>query len=152
MVQISLQPIEEQDIQDLLANLLPEDRVEILGMGVSPEWGIRNSVETSIESVAIRGDGELACLFGISDPLPLGAPRPWLLGTPYMRKHPFKILWLSRRIVRRWQEVFPYMTGHVDARHCAAVTWLRWLGARLTLEPTFGPFQRPYYKFEFGEL
>lgn len=151
MVQISLAQVTEQDIEELLLGLLPEDRAEILAMGFEPGWGVRNSVETSLECVAIRESGRLAALFGISEPVALADPRPWLLGTSVMREHPVLLLWVSRKIIRRWQAMFPYMTNYVDARHCLATTWLRWLGATLTPEPEYGPYKRPFYKFEFGE-
>ena len=151
MLQISLTPVSERDISDLLLDLLPEDRTEILAMGFNLEWGVRNSIETSLECVAIRGGDRLAAIFGVSQPIPLGDPQPWLLGTSLMRKHPLVLLRISRKIISRWQRMFPYMTNHVDARHCIAVTWLKWLGATLTLDPEFGPYKRPFYRFEFGE-
>lgn len=151
MVQISLAPVSEEDMEELLPALLPEDSAEILAMGFSPEWGIRNSVETSLECVAIRESGRLAALFGVSEPIALADPRPWLLATAVIREHPIEFLWLSRKIISRWRGMFPYMVNYVDARHCRATTWLRWLGAELTLEPEFGPYRRPFYKFEFGE-
>ncbi len=151
MVQVSLAPVSDQDISDLLLDLLPEDRAEILAMGFSVDWGVRNSVETSLECVAIRGDGKLAALVGISQPVPLGDIQPWLLVTPVMRQLPLWLLRLSKRIILRWKRMHPYLVNYVDARHCVAITWLSWLGAELTLEPEFGPFKRPFYKFEFGE-
>ena len=151
MLQISLAPVSEQDIQDLLLDLLPEDGQEILAMGLAPEWGVRNSVETSIECVAIRESGRLVALFGVSRTAALADPRPWLLGTSLLRRHPVTFLVLSRKIIRRWRSMFPYMTNYVDARHCRATKWLEWLGAKLTLQPEFGPFRRPFYLFEFGE-
>lgn len=152
-MRISLAPVEEQDILELLENLLPADRQEILAMGFDPEWAIRNSVLTSLECVAIRGDGRLACLTGICETLALDPKvHPWLLSTDMILEFPRKTLVYSKRILSRWQLTHPYMTNYVDARHDRAIRWLVWLGARLTFEEHFGPYRRPFYKFEFGEL
>lgn len=151
-MEISLAPIAERDIEELLAGLLLEDRQEILALGFEPEWAVRNSVATSVECWAIRGDGRLACLTGVCEPLALDSRvYPWMLGTELLLQQPRKTLVLSRRFIRMWQRRYPYMANYVDKRHHRAVRWLTWLGAKLTLDPAFGPFRRPFYKFEFGE-
>ena len=150
-MEIKLKPIEDQDVEDLLADITSEDRAEILAMGVSPEWGVNNSLATAIESVAIRVDGPLGCLTGVSHGPGLAEwVVPWMLMTNHGRKYPISILRVSRKIIRRWQGEFPYMKNYVDSRHCAAVEWLAWLGADLTFVEHYGPFRRPFYKFEFG--
>lgn len=152
-MEISLAPVTERDILELLSDLLPADRQEILAMGFEPEWAVRNSVATSLECVAFRGDGRLVCLTGVCEPLALD-PKvyPWLLGTSLMLRLPRKVLVYSRKILDRWLSSHPYMCNYVDERHERAIRWLSWLGADLTLEPSFGPYSRPFYKFEFGEL
>lgn len=150
-MKVSLGPITEADIAELLENLLPEDREEILAMGFEVEWGVRNTVETSIESMAIRGDGKLACLVGLCESSIL-APRiyPWMLATEVAVIDKKNNLRISRDLIRLWTSEHPYMTNWVDQRHTRAVEWLKWLGAKLT-PTTFGPYRRPFYKFEFGE-
>lgn len=150
-MEVSFHPIGEAEIQELLAELLPEDRQEIEAMGYSVEWGVRHSVEISIECVAVRGDGRLACLTGVAESTAL-APRifPWMLATELVLIDRKSCLKVSRKLINRWTGQYPYMTNWVDQRHTRAVNWLQWLGAKLTPEP-YGPYQRPFYKFEFGD-
>ena len=56
---IKFQFPDEQDIQDLLANISEEDRLEILALGVDPEWGIRHSISPDVNVLKV-----LFCLFG----------------------------------------------------------------------------------------
>jgi hypothetical protein len=152
-MKISLAPVTDGDISELLEGLLPADRAEILALGHDPEWAIRNSVETSLECVAIRGDGRLACLTGVGKSAALDdAVYPWLLSTDMILLHPKHCLKMSKLILNRWLAVHPYMTNFVDVRHERAIRWLTWLGANLELVDQYGPFKRPFYKFSFGAL
>lgn len=149
---IKFQFPDEQDIQDLLVNLSEEDRLEICAMGFEPEWGIRHSIETSLEVVSIRGDGNLACIVGVAQEgelVPL--VYPWLLGTPFMQKFPRKVLKFSRQILNHFRSKHNYMENYVDARHERAIGWLTHLGAKLYPAEPYGPYGRPFHKFTFGE-
>lgn len=152
MEKISFSLPTEADIEELVANIAPDDAQEILGMGVSPEWGICNSIENSVEVVAIRDPkGRLACIVGLmqsQDLVPVYSP--WMIGTVSMQEYPIQVLRLSKKILGRWKAQHPYMENYVDSRHTRAIGWLRHLGAKFELNPEYGPYRRPYYKFTFG--
>lgn len=141
----------EEDIKELLVNLSREDRDELLIQAADPEWAIRHSIDSSIECVAVFGDGELACITGVNrdDGLVMQAT-PWLLGTEAMKKYPREVLKFSRLMLERWRSQFPFMENYVDARHLRARRWLTFLGANGTLVPEYGPYKKPFYRFTFG--
>ena len=149
---IKFQFPDEQDIQDLLANISEEDRLEILALGVDPEWGIRHSISISLDVISIRADGHLACIVGVAEEGELvSTVFPWLLGTPFMQKFPRKVLHFSRKILNHFKTTHPYMENYVDARHSRAIAWLSHLGATIHPSEPHGPYARPFHKFTFGE-
>lgn len=151
-VEISFAPVTEQDILELVERLLPADRLEILALGHDPEWAIRNSVATSDECGAIRGNGRLACLLGVCQPTALGPEhRPWLLSTEEILIHRVHCLRISRLVFNRWKAKYPYMVNWVDTRHTRAVNWLRWLGMEMDPPEPHGPFGRPFHRFYYGD-
>lgn len=151
-MQISFHQPSPRDIEELLADMLPADRLEILGLGFDPGWVLPHSVEQSAEVVAVRGDGVLGSIVGIMDGGLSGDPQPWMVSTSRILCQPKEVLRVSRKIYLRWQSMYPYMWNYCDARHFRAIAWLKWLGAKFPAEPEpVGPFNRPYFKFEFGE-
>lgn len=149
---VELSPVTEQDIEELLADMLPADRAEVLALGHDLEWAVRNSVTTSLECVAIRKNGRLASLTGLGQPLALDeAAQPWLLSTNLILRHPRDVLRLSHLIFERWRSEHPYMVNYVDVRHERAIRWLGWLGADFEYIEEHGPYKRPFYRFSFGE-
>lgn len=152
-MKISLAPITQADEEELIRELLPADRDEILALGFDPAWGVRNSVAASIECVAFRGNGRLICLTGVTQPTALGdVYHPWLLGTELMLRVPKELLKCSRTILDRWIAQFGHLENYVDARHERAIRWLAWLGADFTFIEKHGALRRPFYKFQFGEV
>lgn len=142
----------DEDVLELVANILPADRDEILALGYEIEWAIRNSIATSLEVGAIRADGKLAAITGVCQSNTLGERvYPWLVSTPELLRHPRAVVEYSRNILAAWLQVYPHMSNYVDQRHYRAVRWLRWLGAKLRPEPAFGPYARPFYHFTFGD-
>lgn len=149
---IKFQYPDEADILELVENISEEDRLEILAMGVNPEFGIRHSISISLDVVAIRADEKLACIVGVASEGELvPTVYPWLIGTPHMQKFPRKVLHYSRRILSHFQSSHPYMENYVDVRHKRAVAWLAHLGAVIHPAEPYGPYGRPFHKFTFGE-
>jgi len=142
----------EEDILDLIKNISIEDKREILAQGVSVEWGVRHTLETSLEACAFRIEGKLAAMTGLCvNGVLVESVYPWLLGTPEMQKYPRLVLKYSRGILARWHAQYPCLTNYVDARHHRAIQWLTHLGARFEFIPEYGVYKRPFYKFSFGE-
>lgn len=149
---VELRQIRDEDIEELLENMLLADRAEVLALGHDLEWAVRNSVATSIESVAIRKNGRLGSLLGVARPLDLDETvAPWLLSTTFMLDNPKEVLRLSRVIFDRWSRTYPHMVNYVDVRHERAIRWLGWLGADFEYIDQHGPYKRPFYRFSFGE-
>lgn len=143
---------DELDILELAENISEEDRLEVLALGFNPRFALEHALEHAIEAVAIRKDGELACITGISleDGL-AGDVIPWLLSTTMMRNYRRKVLEFSTMLITRWRASHPYMENYVDARHVKAIAWLRHIGAQIHPSEPYGPYNRPFHKFTFGE-
>lgn len=142
----------EADLEELAANILPADKTEILAMGFSVDWALRNSLKTSLEAVTCRANGEVACVTGVCQSIALSdTVAPWLISTPIILANPRPQLHYSRLILNKWRAEHPYMANYVDTRHFRAVRWLKWLGANLEDPIPFGPYARPFHKFTFGE-
>lgn len=140
------------DLVELAENILPADRTEILAMGVTVEWALKNSLETSLEAVTCRADGRVACVTGVCQSVALSdTVAPWLISTPIILSHPRPTLHYSRLILNKWLPEHPYMANYVDCRHFRAIRWLKWLGANLHEPSPVGPYSRPFHKFTFGE-
>lgn len=152
MVQVEARAPTEQDILELVENLSKEDRAELLIQGVDPEWGVRHSIAGSVECVAVRGDGVLACITGIVPCEGLAEyASPWLLGTEFMQRYPRQVLRYSKLLLARWAPQYPFMFNYVDARYERAILWLRHLGASEEFLPEHGPYKKPFYLFKFGD-
>ena len=142
----------EQDIIELVTKLSLEDRDELLIQAADPEWAIRYSIDSSVECVAVFGNGELACITGVNKDAGLVMQAtPWLLGTDVMKKYPREVIRFSHLMLQRWSNQFPFMENYVDARHLRARRWLTFLGANGTLVPEYGPYKKPFYRFTFGD-
>ena len=141
-----------RDIDDLVANISEEDRLEICALGFTPKFALEHSIENAIEAVAIRKDGEIACIVGISiEPGLVGEIVPWLISANMMRGYPRKVLGLSKKILNHWRDHHPYLENYVDARHYRAIAWLRHIGAVIHPAEPYGPYGHPFHKFTFGE-
>lgn len=150
-MKVEIEITQPKHIEALLADLLPADRAEVKATGFEVEYAIRASVEQSLETYALSQNGRLGSIIGVIEPDMVSAARPWMLSTTLILDRPKEVVKLSRLIYSQWIDRYGYLANHVDQRHTRAVQWLRWLGARFTPEPKFGPYSRPFYLFEFGE-
>ncbi len=121
-------------------------------MGFDPEWAVAHSVDSSAEVYSIFHHGELVSIIGIVDDGVTGISNPWLLSTSLILNRPKEVVKVSRKLYHHFITRYGYLTNFVDQRHTRAIEWLRWLGARFTPVPEYGPYRRPFYQFEFGEL
>jgi hypothetical protein len=150
-MEIKIRPARPRDVDELVQNLLPADRTEVLALGFDPRWAIENCLKTAIEAVAISKGGKLACIVGVSRRHDLAEDvEPWLLSTPVILAHPRDTLHVSKLILERWLKTYPSMSNYVDTRHKRAVRWLVWLGAKLEPAAPHGPYGRLFHKFTFG--
>lgn len=92
--------------------------------------------------------GEPIAMFGAVSPSLLSErAQPWLLGTDEIARHPRALMTYSRAFVAELLETWPVLANHVDARHTAAICYLRRLGFRIDAAVPFGPKHQPFHPF-----
>lgn len=138
-------------LEDIALDILPQDADEVFASGGhTPMEALRFSVRQSYESFVALHRGVPICAFGISMADPLGMIGvPWLLGTGQYRECARGFLKVSRQIVSTWSQRHTLLVNYVDARHAAALKWLRWLGfERVDTELAFGVAGIPFHRME----
>jgi hypothetical protein len=149
---VQIEEVSETNFQYLVDNICEDDRREVLGLGHSVEWGLRHSIDTSIETACITWNGIPVLILGVGQMNPLDDEyNPWLIATDELPKHPVKVMKYSFKILKAWLDKYGKLVNYVDSRHERAVQWLQLLGATLEPAPDHGPYRRLYYKFTFGE-
>lgn len=92
-------------------------------------------------------DGEPMFLFGLGVGSYLaGVMRPWMVGTPALRRHAKRLLPMSRDVVEGWADDWR-LENWVDARHAESRRWLEWLGFTLAPAAPFGAFDYLFHCF-----
>lgn len=123
-----------EDIDELVANMRPQDIAEVLAAGHD---NLRSVVEDGIRASelcwAIRVDGELAAIAGCAPGGTLTDPCgvPWLLGTALIPKHRRILNRLSRVYIAKMLAAFPRLMNAVHTDNTIAVRWLRQSGFKL---------------------
>ena len=126
---ITMLPATEDDARELAPLLRPEDRAEVLALGLDPVDGLLQSLAGAREAWTWRDDDRIICMAGVSPLSLIGSTGvPWLLGSPLVAAHRRAFLVETRRMVAHWLILFPVLRNVVDARHAAAIRWLGWLG------------------------
>lgn len=75
-------------------------------------------------------DGELVCFWGLIPPTLLADNAYlWLYTTEALTGNEFVFVRQSQIALRKMQESYPTIIGHVRAGNDHAIKWLRWLGA-----------------------
>lgn len=150
---IDIRPAIFSDLAQLVPNMIPEDRTEILALGYDPAWAMENCLHTSVEATTFLAKGQVGCMLGISRVNDLAEDvQPWLISTPLIYDYQKEFVRLSRRIIKEWLVRYPLMVNYVDVRHEKAIRWLRWLGAQFDPPAPHGPYRRPFHKFTFGAV
>lgn len=76
-----------------------------------------------------------------------GVAAPWLLGTEVCQQYRRDLLVRGRAAVQAWQQEWPTLVNHCDARHSAALRWLRRLGFTLEEPRPWGALGLPFVRF-----
>lgn len=135
----------EADALELLPRLREADHKEVISLGTDPLAGLLAGVRQGREAWTARVDGEIICMTGVVPLTAIGPTGiPWLLGSDLVGANAKHFLRESRRLVARWQEMFPVLRNIVDDRYTAAIRWLRWLDFRISDPVLVGPNRMPF--------
>ena len=129
---ITMLPATEDDARELAPLLRPEDRAEVLALGLDPVDGLLQSLAAAREAWTWCDDGRLICMAGVAPLSLIGSTGvPWLLGSPLVAIHRRAFMVETRRTLAHWLTMFDVLRNVVDARYDAAIRWLSWLGFKV---------------------
>jgi hypothetical protein len=126
------------------------DRDELWAVAcVSPEEGIRLSLQASEAAWTWFVNGAPVCMFGVSpNPVLQGVGMPWMIGTTLLERHAMTFLRRCRPYLEEMSESFVLLQNYVDARNVSAIRWLKWLGFKFDSPQPTGPFGLPFHRFQ----
>lgn len=137
------------DARYLGSRLRQQDREEVKAShGVTGEEAVLLSFQRAVVSYVVELDGQVICLFGVTQALTGGYP--WLLGTDAMEQLPVTFFRTSRTFIDAFVQQFGYLENYVDARNTLSIQWLRWLGFTIYQPAPYGIEQKLFHKFTLG--
>lgn len=75
---------------------------------------------------------ELACIYGLrASSLLSEEAYLWLITTDAVDRYPFTFVRHSQIVIQDLKNMFPKITGVVEADYKRSIKWLRWLGAKI---------------------
>lgn len=136
----------------LALNMRAADVAECDALGFdSPYAAVKTSLDGSEMACALLFGEDVAAIFGLSDmqaPTLLGEPRfgcVWFLTSTAVDRRPKAFLRAAKPIVGALLEQCPKLMNMVDARHAAAIRFVRWLGAEILEPRPFGAAGLPFH-------
>lgn len=128
----------EDDINQLANNLRQTDLDELLAVtDETPLEAIIASVHNSNPDFlfAAFADKTLLCIGGCTR-----TGNPWLLGTPDLQRHLYRLTKAAKHGVRMMLTTYPILTNMVDVRNVQTIRWLETIGFTMceTLEVKTG--------------
>lgn len=93
-------------------------------------------------------NGEPACMFGVVQTnrvYNIGAP--WMIGTELLEQHALAFLRRSKPAFYPLAAQYSELVNYVDARHTAAIRWLKWLGFEFDEAKPHGVAGLPFHRF-----
>lgn len=140
-------PAKIEHVSGLAAVLREADRNECEALGQTPRRVLRNAVQTSIEAWTAVEDEWPIAMWGLSPvgSMLSGVGCAWLLTGQAVDLHRKLFLretkaWIEDRAL----QTFPRLVNMVDARHVAALRWLRWLGFVVNDPVPYGRLGMPF--------
>lgn len=121
-------PVEPWHVQELLADVRDEDRLEfeaVAGLPVDQE--VNRALGMSESSCALVIAGKVAVLFGcmrLDDRIGI----PWMISSHHLTKHPRSFLWHCNHEISLMRQRYVLLLNYTDARYTAALKWMRWCG------------------------
>lgn len=142
----------EAHIEELIPQMRPGDRDEVLAADGDLEAGCYNAIHLSDPRTlgAMRDDqGGLVAVYGAAPASLLTSEQaaPWLLGTARMRVNAFSVYYDMKLYLRFLSEHYRRLFNYVDARNEESVGWLSRLGFRIDDPETRGPHGLLFHPF-----
>jgi hypothetical protein len=113
-----------QDVAEM-ANVMQEQTAEIARkMGCVPKKLLWQSYKRSFLCKSVFINGKIAAIFGISGVLYGEIGQPWLVMSDEVSDHPFKVAFIYRKELEKFQSMFPVLEDYVDETNEKAIRML----------------------------
>jgi len=99
-------------------------------LGCSPLEGLLHGVMNSSPAMSVITEEGLVAVFGVVPEGP-GIGRVWMLGTPFLDKHPLRCLKEARRWVSIFIDRYELLWNYADGSNPRQIGWLRLCGFQI---------------------
>lgn len=145
---MKFRPPTEADMDALAANMreIDQDECRLVG-GMEPREALGESVGHALWAYAAEIDGEVVCIFGLSqDGLLAEEAYPWMLAANGIERHARTLLRLTPIYLARMQGEAERLYNIVHAHNRRAIRYLTWCG--FTFGEGFDVRGAPFLPFE----
>lgn len=150
---LHVHPATRRDAIDLAPRLRPEDALEAIGWGQTPQSSLVRSVDEGMESyTAMDEHGTVVGMFGLGHhDASLGVTTVWLMGTDNIlnqRKY-LRPFWVyACRFIRGWNSKHNLLGNVVHSHNYVHIQWLERAGFLINYSvPITSPSGHSYYPF-----
>jgi hypothetical protein len=108
-----------------MALVMQEQSAEIARkMGCDPKKLLWQSYRRSFMCKSVFINGKIAAIFGISGVLYGETGQPWLIMSDEVNNYPFKVAFIYRKELEKFQNMFPVLEDYVDESNEKAIRML----------------------------
>lgn len=147
-VEVHTSPARDIDAGRLSETLRDEDEAELCAAtGLDPLTVMLHGVRQSSEAWAVRFNGDIAMLWGITNPSAIAGASGWLLTSRIVERYPVAFWKYCLRELPKLLERFGALWNFIDVRHEKAIRWATRLGFRLDEPAPYGRMGLPFRRF-----
>jgi len=143
----------EKEVEAVVNNLKPEDRLEIMASsGVSfPQFIAMSGWKLSARKWLILKGEEPIAVFGVvaHDKYPETGV-PWLLSTKRIKTIKSFLVRNSKKYIDEMRKTYSYLFNYVDERNIFSVKWLQWCGFKIWSPTPKGVLGLKFHLFDMG--
>ena len=113
-----------EHIRKLAITMQAQSAEIAIKMGCEPRKLLWQSYKKSIICKTIFINGEVGAIFGISGALYGEVGQPWLIMSDEVNAYPFKVAFVYRKELVKFQQMFPVLEDYVDEDNINAIRML----------------------------
>lgn len=101
-------------------------------IGMTPKKALWQSYRKSLVRKTAFIDGKIAAMWGVGGTVFSDIGQPWLVMTPEIEEHPFRVAFRYRKELNKFQYMFPCLEEYVDVTNKKAIRLLELMGFKLS--------------------
>ncbi len=116
----------------------------------TPWDAVYYGITESTMALTITNKGSVVGCFGINAESMLGKKAIiWFLSSQELDKIEYRFLRHSKKFVKMFLNLYPYLFNYVDVRNKCSIRWLKYCGAKLNKPELYGIMSKPFRYFYF---